>query len=693
MRGDKASVRKINVIVSILFLIILAVSIILQINMNRRNAFVSCNIAMDQAESVIEAYGSHGEEIETFIEKMPYTDTVTTYLVKNTDGADVFFHTEKEPGVRYRGMTDIDDTKSYMLSEIIGDYEVAIAYPVREANSNIPVMVGILIAALFCAFLIINIVTSRAFGALEKSKAELQETNDVMANAGFGTWYITLEEGKKPRMHANAKMKKVLCIEGENLSEEDTYAFWYSRIPEEAIPSVQASVREMIEGKVSENTYQWEHPTEGMIYVRCGGTAYKSGKKKQVLGGYHSDVTEIVMKDLKRENELRAAKEAAERANAAKTSFLSRMSHDIRTPLNGILGLLQIDDMHEDDAVLLKNNREKIKVAANHLLELINDVLQMSKLEDGHIELAQEAIDLRKLAKDVLAITDVRASESGVTLNYEKEIFPYPFVYGSPVHLRQLFLNIYSNAIKYNKIGGKIETVLRMVGRQENTVTYEWTISDTGIGMSPEFLTHIFEPFAQEHSDARSIYRGTGLGMSIVKSLVNAMHGSIQVKSIVGEGSTFTITLPFEIAKEEAVTAKKISAQNVDVSGVKLLLAEDNDLNAEIAQVQLKEAGAKVTVVRDGKQALERFTNMPEGTYDAILMDIMMPVMDGITATKAIRALKRPDAATIPILAMSANAFAEDEKKSLAAGMNAHLAKPLKMEHVMMTIAEYCKKS
>ena len=695
MSEENVSIRKVNIIVSILFVVILGVSVVLQINVNKKNAIMACDIAMDQAEAVIKAYGSQGEGIEAFIDKMPYTDTVTTYLLDSENADDTLIYTEKEPGKRYYGVTDIEGPKSYMVSEVVEDYKVAVTYPVKEANANIGMMTGILVAALFCAFVIINIVVTRTFRVLEKSKAELEDTNAIVANAGFGTWYITLEEGKKPRMNANPKMKEVLGIEGQNLSEEETYEFWYSRIPEDAIPSVRASVQEMIEGKVSENTYQWEHPENGMIYVRCGGTGYKNDKKVQVLGGYHSDVTEIVLEDQNRQKELKAAKEEAERANAAKTSFLSRMSHDIRTPLNGILGLLKIDEKHEEDLELLKRNREKIKIAANHLLGLINDVLQMSKLEDGRIELAHEAIDLKKLANDVLTITNMRAAESGLTLNYQDsgEELRYPYVYGSPVHLRQLFVNIYSNAIKYNKIGGSIDTKFRFMSKENNIVTYQWIISDTGIGMSQEFMKHIFEPFAQERSDARSIYKGTGLGMSIVKSLVDKMNGSIEVTSEEGKGSIFTITLPFEIAEKSEISEKKEFIRNADITGLKLLLAEDNDLNAEIAQVQLEEAGASVTLVKDGKQAVEMFAGTAHNTFDAILMDIMMPVMDGLTATRTIRAMERPDAATIPIIAMSANAFTEDAKKSIDAGMNAHLAKPLKMERVVATIARYCGKN
>ena len=337
---------------------------------------------------------------------------------------------------------------------------------------------------------------------------------------------------------------------------------------------------------------------------------------------------------------------------------------------------------------------DKIDVASNHLLSLINDVLQMSKLEDGQVNLAHEAVDLNKLARDVLTIINMRASESGVTLEYQQSEndLIYPYVYGSPVHLRQLFLNIYSNAIKYNKIGGKIYTAFRYLGEENGIVTYRWTISDTGIGMSEEFLEHIFEPFAQEHNDARSLYKGTGLGMAIVKSLIDEMHGTIEVDSEEGKGSTFTITLPFEIAEKQAIAQKKDDIANADISGLQLLLAEDNDLNAEIAQVQLEEAGAKVTIVKNGQQAVDLFKKTPKGTFDAILMDIMMPVMDGLSATRAIRAIDRPDAAEIPIIAMSANAFQEDARKSLEAGMNAHLAKPLKMDLVIATIARCCAK-
>lgn len=386
---------------------------------------------------------------------------------------------------------------------------------------------------------------------------------------------------------------------------------------------------------------------------------------------------------------LQEAVEQAERANAAKSNFLSRMSHDIRTPLNGIIGLLKIDEAHFDDAELVRHNHEKMTIAADHLLALINDILQMSKLEDGTAELANEPLSLWDLTKQIMAIVEEHAAESGIAMEFDRSSkLPYPYVYGSPLHLRQIFLNIYSNCIKYNRPHGEIFSSVDCLGLENNVVTYRWTIRDTGIGMNQAFLEHVFDPFTQEHSDARSVYQGTGLGMSIVKALVEQMHGSINVSSMEEIGSTFVITIPFEIAP---VPKKAETEPQGDIQGRRLLLAEDNDLNAEIAQALLSDRGAIVTVVRDGQQAVDRFRNSPAGTFDAILMDIMMPIMDGFAATKAIRSLDRPDAKTIPIIAMTANAFAEDVKKCLDVGMNAHLAKPLNMETVVSVINRYTR--
>lgn len=388
--------------------------------------------------------------------------------------------------------------------------------------------------------------------------------------------------------------------------------------------------------------------------------------------------------------EMEALAEKAEAANKAKSLFLANMSHDIRTPLNGIVGLLKIDESHFDDTALIRENHEKMKVSADHLLSLINDVLQVSKMEDGGVELAHEPIALFDLTRDIVTILTNRAAESGIEWDYEKEKseIPYPYIYGSPVHLRQIFLNIYGNCIKYTPVGGKITTLVEALGDKDGICTYRWTITDTGIGMSEEFLKHIFDPFVQEKDDARSVYHGTGLGMTIVKRLVEQMNGSIQITSKKGEGSAFVITIPFEIAPPPVDTQATLPRENSSVQGLHLLLVEDNELNAEIAKTLLEDAGAEVTVARNGRQAVEQFQSNPAGTFDAILMDIMMPVMNGYEATKAIRSLERPDAGSIPIIAMTANAFTEDAEKCAAAGMNAHLAKPLDIEKIKKTICE-----
>ena len=368
---------------------------------------------------------------------------------------------------------------------------------------------------------------------------------------------------------------------------------------------------------------------------------------------YHDEQIQAQIKhanNLREKNEqLIRAVDQADRANAAKTSFLSHMSHDIRTPLNGILG-----------------------------------ILEMSQLESGEIVLAREPLDLETLTSDVFTIIEQRAAESGITMVRDERSDPMelPYVYGSPLHLRQILLNIYTNCIKYNRVGGRITTRFQCLGRKNQVVTYRWTISDTGIGMSEAFLEHIFDPFSQENVADR---KGTGLGMTIVQNLVEKMHGTIEISSTEGVGSTFVITLPFAVS-EQAVAAPPAPDPTASLRGLHLLLADDNELNAEIVRISLSDEGATLTIVSDGQEAVEAFRTHPAGTFDAILMDIMMPVMDGLTATKAIRAMDRPDAKTIPILAMTANAFEEDAQRCFAAGMNAHLPKPLQIDKVKQTI-------
>ena len=391
----------------------------------------------------------------------------------------------------------------------------------------------------------------------------------------------------------------------------------------------------------------------------------RTNEKASALIAIVRDVDDEKRRELEYQKQLQNTMLAAQTANNAKTSFLSRMSHDIRTPLNGIIGLLKIDEKHWDDEALLKSNHSKMLLSANHLLSLINDVLQMSKLESGEIVLAHELVSFNELAPNILTLMEARAAEAGVTLEYDSasDHLTYPYVYGSPLHIRQLFLNLYSNSIKYNKRGGKVTTTCHELGSSGNYITYQWVITDTGIGMSPEFLEHIFEPFAQENIDARSVYHGTGLGLAIVKSLVDKMNGTIEVTS----------------------------EKNADINSMHLLLAEDNDLNAEIATTLLNDEGANVTLASDGEQAVKIFTKSPAHTFDAILMDVMMPKLNGLEATRAIRNLNRPDAKEIPIIAMTANAFDEDSRACLEAGMNAHLPKPFQIEDVVNTLEKYTK--
>ena len=415
------------------------------------------------------------------------------------------------------------------------------------------------------------------------------------------------------------------------------------------------------------------------------------------------DVTEILyvtqiiddykQKELAYQQELVKAVESANQANTAKTDFLNRMSHDIRTPLNGILGMLDIAQKNETNPKALLECHEKMRTAAFHLKALVNDVLDMQRMETDRFFLEQIPFDIREILDNCWSMLEAQASRLDITLEKIKPgSLKYPYLIGSPLHIRQIFMNLLSNAIKYNKPGGSISIHAKIIRQVHQNVIYKFIISDTGIGISPEFQKHIFEPFAQEDTGARTIYKGTGLGMAIVHRLVQEMGGTIQLKSEKNVGSTFTLILPFTIDEHQpSASAETATDTPADLTDLHILVVEDNELNLEIAVFSLEAAGLNVSTAINGLEAVRLFEKSKPYEYDIILMDIMMPVMNGLDAAKAIRGLSRPDATTVPIIALSANAFAEDIQKSKNAGINEHLAKPLEMDKVLKVIASYCK--
>lgn len=379
----------------------------------------------------------------------------------------------------------------------------------------------------------------------------------------------------------------------------------------------------------------------------------------------------------------------AEAAVRAKSEFLSHMSHDIRTPINGMMGMLDIAQAHLNNPEKMDLCLSKMRGAADQLLSLINDVLDMSKIETGSIQLVEEPFDMIRLLNGTLAVQEIIASEKSLTIEQDIEgAIEHPCVCGSPNYVRSILVNIISNAIKYTNPGGDIFVSARELSCDGEYVKFEFIVSDTGIGMSEEFAEHIFEPFTQEHAENRSSYQGTGLGMSIVKNLINKMKGTITFETKQGEGTTFTITLPVKldtVCFEETETEE----EETSIEGMKILLVEDNDLNLEVAQYILEDAGAEIIVARNGLESVELFEQSESDSFDVILMDVMMPVMDGLTATKRIRKLKRKDARTVPVIAMTANVFNEDIIAAKEAGMNEHIAKPLDFDKLIHTLAKY----
>ena len=662
---------------------------------------------------------------------------------------------------------------------------------------------------------------------LEESRKALLENNEIIASAGFGVWHIILEDGKAPRMRGNVKMIELLGITGQELTEEEIYDFWYSHIDEEAIPSVQKSVSEMLEGKLSENTYLWEHPERGMIYVRCGGTAEALDEHTHHLSGYHSDVTEIVRAEQEKQKALSDALIAAEHANHAKTAFLNNMSHDIRTPMNAIVGFTALAASHMDHPEQVKDYLQKITVSSQHLLSLINDVLDMSRIESGKVTIEEADVHLPDVIHDLRTIIQANITAKQQELLIDTQDVKHEDIFTDKLRLNQVLLNILSNAIKFTPAGGTISfRLIEEPSSHADIANFVFKIKDNGIGMSKEFQKTIFEAFTRERTSTVSGTQGTGLGMAITKNIVDMMGGTISVQSEEGKGSEFIVRIPCRIGeskdrsekipelqgmralvadddtnsclsvsamlrdigmrpdwtnygKEAVIRAKEAKDQGdefkvyiidwmmpdlngietvrrirkivgddapiiiltaydwsdiedearqagvtafcskpifmselrsvlakpflvekpvvdeapaaLDFTGKRILLAEDNEMNQMIAVAILENAGFKIDIASNGAEAVEKMEQTPAETYDVILMDIQMPIMDGYEAARRIRDMDDQKKAEIPIVAVTANAFEEDRKIALEAGMNGHLAKPYDIGAIMQTLSNLLK--
>ena len=392
-------------------------------------------------------------------------------------------------------------------------------------------------------------------------------------------------------------------------------------------------------------------------------------------------------KDEKYKAELLIAAKKAEAANEAKTEFLQRMSHDIRTPINGICGMVNMADHYADDMEKQTECRAKVKEASHLLLELVNEVLDMSKLESDEVVLEEIPFNLIRISREVFVVIDQMAAEQNIRIVWEKKEVTHWDLIGSPGHVKRVMMNILSNAVKYNRANGQIYISCREIpSEQPGWTTIEFVCRDTGIGMTETFQKHIFEPFAQEHTGSRTKYAGTGLGMAITKNLVEKMGGIITFESEEGTGTTFVIRVPFRIDTDRSGRSETEEKPEISIRGLHILLAEDNELNMEIAEFAIQNEGAEVTKAWNGQEAVEIFEKSRSGEFDVILMDIMMPVMNGYKATKMIRSLDRADAKEVPIIAMTANAFAEDRIRVKEAGMNEHVAKPVDVELLIKVI-------
>ena len=525
----------------------------------------------------------------------------------------------------------------------------------------------------------------------EKARKRLQFRKDLIATIGkiyCAIYFLDLDKGTYMEITGKAAYQNTLGNEGL-LNKGNCIVRRFLVAPES-----QASMKDFLDPSTLSDRLR-ERDTLCQSYLTTDGiwhlgrfivkSRHEDGSASTLLYTIQN-IDEAKRTEIAYQEELKKSTREAQIANQAKTDFLRRMSHDIRTPINGILGMIEIADNHPADIEKLQDCRLKIRQAAGTLLSMVSDILDMNKLESGTLEPESVPFDIFALLMESNHLTEMQAPAYGVTVHVKNPPFPVRRVIGSPTFLRRVLLNLSSNALKYNRRGGRIDFSCDKIEIKGEKAYFTLTCADTGIGMSPSFQSRAFEPFTQESDTARTHYMGTGLRLSIVKEFVSKMGGTITLSSQKGVGTRFTITI--DHASQEAETA---SQSPVSLSGLHVLLVEDNELNREIALYLLEKEGMEITTCENGAEAVKAFRESPLGYYDLILMDIMMPVMGGYEASRRIRSLPRRDASLIPIFAMTANAFQDDIEKSHKSGMNEHLTKPLHTKTMLDAIRKYVR--
>ena len=588
-----------------------------------------------------------------------------------------------------------DHTVWFGHRSVYGSYYIYVFYPASKVFSNfVPIILGII--TIYLLFLIGALMIRQHVEHKNIAERDKQfRTIEAIGSLYASTALLHLDRMEYEPIHLSERLQKLL-------TDKTNVTDIIHSISEYAIaPTFRNQFLDFIApDTIAKRIQNHNNQTLTFMYQAIDNTWYTT----YIIPERYSatqDVEAVLIasrnvNDYKQNEELykeqlRSAAQKAEIANASKTSFLRRMSHDIRTPLNGIRGMVTIakqnlNNPQKEDACL-----DKIMTSSDYLLDLINDVLNMTKLEAGQVVLEHKSFNLTSILDDAFALAQMQGKGMGITFSEEHMEITHENLIGSPLHVRQILQNIISNSIKYNRLNGTISLHCRELHCIDNIATFEFICSDTGIGMSSDFQAHAFEPFAQEDTTARTTYTGTGLGLPIVKELVEKMGGNIQFVSQQNKGTTFTIILSFPVDQNSTPEASTPVPDNISISGIHILLVEDNELNMEIAKYLLEEKGTTITEAYNGREAIDKFEASEPEEFDVILMDIMMPVLDGLEATKQIRASAHPDAATIPIFAMTANAFLEDIQKSKAAGMNEHFSKPLDINKLVTKIYQYCK--